>query len=511
MDPIPTSETNSSDPDLDIGTATRARAQLLETLHALRIAVPASILAAIVVAVAVYVGSKALPPTFEATATLLVTPNNGALSNSGLSVAVPPAIDATAYADFATSTDVLKLARASLGESASLSRYDISAAATAMQVSSVVTIRVRGPTATGVKDVANAVANSLIAWDNERARANVATVKKALAQQVQTLRGQLAAAGSPRAASQPQINVLTALLDTKLHELGVAASLQDSPITPLSLVEAAAEPVKPASPRPHTYALVAAIVSFLGVFGFFLVRRSMDTRVRTTRDLESIAGVKLLGTLSAGDLQRKRAATSRDKYLLANVLAATGDDGGVIGLTSARFNGLLPRVAFQLALGFATGGRPVLLVDGDLTEPRLTRALKAPNAKPFVTHLQDVEGTYAPARISAEKDVGVDFVPGAPGPQEHTRLLKRNFEALLGRWKEHYEAVVVALPEVDGSADVIAMAPRADGIVMAVFLGKDDAGAVHEALASLRRCGGKLLGLVAVEAGVTRRGRAART
>ena len=169
----------------------------------------------------------------------------------------------------------------------------------------------------------------------------------------------------------------------------------------------------------------------------------------------------------------------------------------VIGITSAIPNEGKSTISVNLALLMAQVGARVLLVDGDLRNPSLSRAL-APRAKRGI--LEVISG-----KLSLEEAVWTDpstnlaFLPAAmPFRLTHSNeifsndLTKQFFKEL----RQSYDYIIVDLSPLVPVIDVRATTNLVDAYVLVVEWGKTKIKLVEHALSEAENVYENLLGVV---------------
>ncbi|GJE04093.1 AAA family ATPase [Methylobacterium isbiliense] len=153
-------------------------------------------------------------------------------------------------------------------------------------------------------------------------------------------------------------------------------------------------------------------------------------------------------------------------------------------------------VSANLARLIARSGRRVLLIDGDLRNPTLTRGL-APEA---VTGLADaLDGADLGAAVQGSADLSLDFLPATTGGAQadaYEILGSPAMRALLAEARERYDYLVVDLPPMMPVTDVRALASSIDAFVLVIEWGATSRELVADALRSAPVVWDRLLGTV---------------
>lgn len=162
---------------------------------------------------------------------------------------------------------------------------------------------------------------------------------------------------------------------------------------------------------------------------------------------------ELRPTISGDQRHAEQIRTLRTELLLRH---EAGDQANIMAVLSpGRYEGR-SRLAAELAIAFAQLGRPTLLVDADLRNPRQHILFNADNTIGLAQALaseqrplpQSVAGIPALALITA----------GAASANPLELLSDRHFEALVEQWQRDYKFVVIDTPAVRHYADGLAVA-----------------------------------------------------
>jgi succinoglycan biosynthesis transport protein ExoP len=291
----------------------------------------------------------------------------------------------------------------------------------------------------------------------------------------------------------------------------------------------------PSKPNFKKTLLVVAAMPLGGLllgFAFAAFREMSDQAFRTAAQIETrlraacLAAVPLLGGRQARRLRATRALASegtdvklikpgdpvawtavespasgfaeaiRGIRVMADLNLAQGSSR-VIGITSSVANEGKSTIAAALALAMAQAGARVILVDCDLRNPSLSRAL-APRPEFGLADVISETATIDQALWKSPSG-GMDFLPalGKTHPAHSLDLLGRDaaktvFEAL----RSSYDYVLVDLPPLLPVVDVVATTHLLDSYLLVVEWGRTRMHSVDHALGRARRLSANLLGVV---------------
>ena len=327
------------------------------------------------------------------------------------------------------------------------------------------------------------------------------------------------------------------LHDSFMQRYLQAVQQQSSPMTESRIVGRALPPKDKASPK--ALLVIAAAIGaglFLGVGGAFF-REALDRRIRTSPDSEAATGVPCLGVMPLvhGDDIVRRPLTQASPPgaaafrvpLMSHALDAPfsqfaealrsvkvsvdaraprdHDRGRVIGIVSTVPSEGKTTAAVNLALITAATGRRVLLIDGDLRNPALTRALQT---KPQRGLIDVLLGRLKLEDASQrEPQTGLVVLPVIPGDRvSHSNevISSSAMRDFLEKMRAQFDYIVVDLPPIGPIVDARAAADLIDEFVLVVGWGATPMQTVKRALSGApgirRALIGHLLNRVDLEA-----------
>jgi capsular polysaccharide biosynthesis protein/Mrp family chromosome partitioning ATPase len=271
------------------------------------------LVAAAVAGATAYLASARVPATYEAEARLLVGPINTDRDTLRASSEL-----AQTYAALATSGPVVERAVERIGGTAAEDAAEPDVAATANDVTRILTIRARDDDAALAAALANAVADTVVTLPTQ---------------------------GLARPEGQLQV------------------------------IERAEPPADPVDPDPLLIALLAALAGLLGALGLALLLDSLNRTVRSGEELSRFEPVPFLGTLDS--LSRANGwlplvvvakpqspAAAAYRLLAARIASAGGDDAPKrLLVAAAGEHDVAVSVSANLAAAFAGVRGDVVLVD----------------------------------------------------------------------------------------------------------------------------------------------------
>jgi succinoglycan biosynthesis transport protein ExoP len=169
----------------------------------------------------------------------------------------------------------------------------------------------------------------------------------------------------------------------------------------------------------------------------------------------------------------------------------------VIGVTSALMHEGKSTISQSLALALAQAGARVALVDCDLRNPSLSRAL-APTAERGLTDA--ISATASVDEVMWRSSFSTfDFLPalGSILPRNYLDLLDQDAAKIVfDRLRSSYDYVIADLPPLLPVVDAVATTHLLDSYLLVVEWGRTSMEAVDQALSRGRRLSANLIGIV---------------
>ena len=324
------------------------------------------------------------------------------------------------------------------------------------------------------------------------------------------------------------------LYDNFLRQHTEAVQEQTYPISDARLISSAS--VTQTGPQKMKVWLITLCAGALFGVGFGALRELLDRgfrtgeQVKTVLETECLALIPRLGERSGVPLYRRAAQLTslapsagahdttfhdRSEMLWAAVNAPnsayadairsiklsldSGPEGGcnVIGLTSYLPTEGKSTIAAGVASQMAQGGRRVILIDCDVRNPSLSRAL-VPDAK---LGLLDVVVGRADVAQVVRRDPATTlaFLPMIRNEALHnpTELLaSREMKLLIDALKSSYDYIIIDMAPLISTVDVLAVSRLVESYVLVIEWGATKMEAVRHALSNTPAVQMKMLGAV---------------
>ncbi|WP_407117222.1 polysaccharide biosynthesis tyrosine autokinase [Bradyrhizobium sp. LMG 9283] len=320
-----------------------------------------------------------------------------------------------------------------------------------------------------------------------------------------------------------------AMYDNFLQRYMESVQQQSFPITEARVISAATTPLKKSSPKSLLVLAASLCGGLILAFGAALSREFTDKVFRTTGQVEQQLGANCIAILPAlggsaaalsekvlaGKLAMKKNNPEPDllRYVVNNPLSRFSEavrsvkvavdlnsivrENRVLATTSTLPNEGKSTLSTNLAQLMAHGGARVILVDADLRNPSLSRAL-VPDAK---IGLVDVVAQKAQLEdvLIVDRETKLSILPaGTTSKLLHTNeiLASKAMYALVTQLRSKFDYVVLDMPPMAPVVDVRVTSSFVDSYVFVVEWGRTKIDVVRHNLRGSPEIQDKLLGVV---------------
>lgn len=459
--------------------------------------------AVVVVPLAAYYHAKRQPPVFQASAQVLLTPQNPAAAYAGVGGSAASSVDPVRYGAtqaFLARSPVVVDSVLKAAHNPNLNAGILLGSTSVTSLSDVDMLVFTAKA--GIPAIAQQLAN-LYAQGFTQYRRNVDSsgVKNAIAQ-IQT---SLESIGS----KEP---VLRGQLVDKLESLQTIQSLQAQ----TTYLARPAGPGAQIAPRPKRDAMLGLFLGLVIGVGLAFLRDASDTRIRLTDEIADRLGMPLLGHLPELD---KRSRNERRLVMLDEPYGASAEmfrmlrtsidlanldrHARTIMVTSASEGEGKTTTSCNLAIAFAASGRRVILLDLDLRRPTVHSFLGIAS-RPGLTDVAVGQAALAEAlvKITLEDDhSGGAFMvlPSGPMPPNPGEFAGTGAVGeLLAELQTMADLVIVDTPPVLQVAEAMSISSRMDAMLVVVNVALAKRGQIAEMHRQLERSPVKKFGFVAI-------------
>lgn len=313
------------------------------------------------------------------------------------------------------------------------------------------------------------------------------------------------------------------LYDRMLEHSLALAQQQAPPFAEAHIVSEASPPLRKSHPRSMIVLAAAALMGLAAGSAAGAAREKLDRTIRSRGAVESATGARFLAAVPAVASFRKSGAKEAQvdsvvettlarfaierglspfadaigRVKLAADLARKSHRVGVLGVVAAVPGEGATTIASNLAQLLASGGRNVLLIDGNSQDRMLTRWL-VPDSELGLVDVLKGKTTLGEA-VRQDPVTGLNILPAPvadPAPGISHLFSSDAARRLLVAAREQYECVVIDLPALCRNIDARAASPLVDAFILVIEAGKTSQDDVLDALGSSPEVREKLLGAV---------------
>ncbi len=277
----------------------------------------------------------------------------------------------------------------------------------------------------------------------------------------------------------------------------------------ITVVEEAAVPQWPIGPNLRNNVMLAAAIGLaLALGGAFLVEY-LDDSIKEPSEIEKRLGLPMLGAIarvSGSESQAESVTTTQPRSTTTEAYRMLGINlryalpakthKRVILVTSAGPGEGKTTTICNLGVVMAQAGARTILIDADLHRPRLHKAMNAENVLGLSSFLvgeaETLEQILQPTEVE-----GLQVITSGPIPPNAADLLgSQRMRELLDRLGQEADVILLDTPPILAVADTAILSTATMGVVVVLELGRTRLRAFMQAMDSIKKVGGNLLGVV---------------
>jgi len=312
------------------------------------------------------------------------------------------------------------------------------------------------------------------------------------------------AEGPQRAATLA--NAIATSLTSVVSQIEQPVSGAASPVK-LSIIQQGNIPTKPDSPKPLLNLALGLFIGLVLGVGLAVLRESLDTKIRSTSDLEELGHTNILGGITYdpdfvtnplivhSHPKSRRAEAFRQLRTNIQFVEAAEGRKSVIVTSAVPSDGKSTTIS-NLAIAMAQTGKRVLLMDCDLRKPKLHKYLGLEGSVGLTNYL--IGQATLEDVVQPWGKTSLHVLPAGKVPPNPSRTLGfgEAMTRLLASMEEHYDVVLVDTAPLLPVTDAAILATKTGGVVLVVSVGKTTKPQVKGALNHLETVDGKILGFV---------------
>ena len=265
-------------------------------------------------------------------------------------------------------------------------------------------------------------------------------------------------------------------------------------------------PTSPISPNKKNNLAAAVLLGGMLGLGLALLRNALDNTVKDRETLERIGGVSVVGVVPFDKGRIGHAAISFDtdnspaaeafRKLRTNLQFLSVDNPPrLIVVTSSTPSEGKSTTAINIALSLAEAGHNVLIVDGDMRRPSLSKYLDLVGAVGFSTLLSGAASLDDVLQDSKFPRLTV-LTAGAAPPNPSELVSSMSAKKVLSDLRERFDFVIIDTPPLLAVTDGAVLAAESDGAIVLVRAGKTKREQLAQGVGILNDIGATVLGSV---------------
>ena len=283
-------------------------------------------------------------------------------------------------------------------------------------------------------------------------------------------------------------------------------SAKNPPAVTVSVAEPATLPTSPVSPKPVRNVALAVVLGLLLGLGVAVLRRTLDTSVKTVEDVGDLLDTATLGVIGFESDARKRplltdggphsSRAEAFRQLRTNLQFVDVDNPPrSIVVTSALPLEGKSTTACNLAITLAQAGRRVALIEGDLRRPKVTDYMGLEGAVGVTSVL--IGTVPLEDALQPWGTLPLQVLASGPTPPNPSELLgSQGMRQLIETLESRFDFVIVDAPPLLPVTDAAVISTLTGGAVVVVRAARTRREHLARAVEALGAVDGRLLGVV---------------
>jgi len=337
--------------------------------------------------------------------------------------------------------------------------------------------------------------------------ANIKITKEEIAKLEHALDGMFSA--RQIADTQNQIAALQQKLNTYQGNYAqLLSSLGEGSVNTLTVVEPATVPTVPIGPKKTLTILLAASIGFILAVGAAFLLEYLDDTIKTPEDVTQALGLSALGAIARieGDTLPEKLITadhpkspiSEAYRVLRTNLQFSSVDKPLKTLLVTSANPIEGKsvTAANIAVVMAQAGHSVIMIDSDLRRPVLHKIFQLPNNEGFTNALLH-SNPNPDGYLQATSVENLRVLTTGPLPPNPSELLgSERMKGLVEQLKAQADLLILDSPPCLAVTDAAVLASQVDGVLLVVDAGVTRRGLAARAVEGLQKVGANILGVV---------------
>jgi polysaccharide biosynthesis transport protein len=312
-------------------------------------------------------------------------------------------------------------------------------------------------------------------------------------------------------------NALIGVLLTRYKQVSAQEEIQQADAR---VVSAAVAPIAPSFPKLSAHLPIIVVVSFLVGASFAFVKELTRRGFKGTQEIEvecelpSLGSVPVVPSVWPGQAPQNLITSSPHstfseaiRYIKNSIQA-----GGLSARAAPKtflVTSSLPHegksvLAMSLARSFAVSGKKTLLIDCDLRNPSVARAIARPPDTPCLTQVLNRDADWRDGIYKDDKSPLDVLSAAAPTSAPHDLVASPVMRALIDQCRRQYDVVILDSPPITAVSDALTLSRWVDATMLAIRWGVTPREIAKTSLNKLFQSGARLCGAVLTQVDLRR-------
>ncbi|MDH3346981.1 MAG: polysaccharide biosynthesis tyrosine autokinase [Desulfobulbaceae bacterium] len=272
------------------------------------------------------------------------------------------------------------------------------------------------------------------------------------------------------------------LYDALLTQIKETSATEQTQKVNVFIMEKAATPANPASPRKMRNIMLALVLGVFGGCGLAFLVEYLDNTISSIKDLEERFQLPVLGVVQYYNdseiplveiINQKPKHTIAENYRMirsALMLSSPDKPPKTLLITSGLPSEGKSSTCINLAKTISLEGKSVLIIDCDLRRPSLHKHLRLKNKTGLSFYLA---GMKQPDLVQNLNDSKVSVITAGPIPPNPSELLSsKRMAGLLTALSGKFDCILLDSPPILSVTDAHVLGTIVDGTVLVAYAGK---------------------------------------
>jgi polysaccharide biosynthesis transport protein len=317
-----------------------------------------------------------------------------------------------------------------------------------------------------------------------------------------------------------EVSANSALIEVLLTRYKQVSAQEEIQQADARVVSAAAAPISPSFPKLSAHLPIIVLVSFLVGASFAFIKELTRRGFKGTQEIEvecelpSLGSVPVVPSVWSGQAPQNLITSSPHSTFseairyIKNSIQASGLSARAVPKTFLVTSSLPHEgksvLAMSLARSFAVAGKKTLLIDCDLRNPSVGRAIARPPDTPCLTQVLNRDVDWRDGIYKDDKSPLDVLSAAAPTSAPHDLVASPVMRALIDQCRRQYDVVILDSPPITAVSDALTLSRWVDATMLAIRWGVTPREIAKTSLNKLFQSGARLCGAVLTQVDLQR-------